>query len=73
MQKSKNQGINVWFWSRNDPAVPPEVRDGVAQVSPSSSWGIPDASFPSDMCDYDSHFNKHQMIFDLTFCVRSSE
>jgi len=68
MQKSASQGINVWFWPRDDPGVPPAVKWGSDTVLPSSSWGLPDAAFPLDSCDYHSHFNDHRIVFDLTFC-----
>jgi hypothetical protein len=69
MQKTAADGINVWFWSRTDPTVPDEVRSGRNSVSPDSSWGWPSAAFPSTSCDYASHFNAHEIIFDLTLCV----
>jgi len=68
MQKSSSQGINVWFWSRGDPSVPSAVKDGCDMITPSLSWGLPDAALPFDSCDYDSHFNAHQIVFDLTLC-----
>ena len=38
------------------------------------SWGIPAANFPflPNYCNYDEHFDAHQIIFDLTFCVSLS-
>ena len=35
------------------------------------SWGYPDAHFPMDpdYCDCQQHFDEHQMVIDLTFCV----
>lgn len=71
MQKSATAGINVWFWSRLDPTVPAAVRTGGKWIFPDLTWGLPGATFPSDGCDYASHFNAHQIIFDLTLCVRS--
>ena len=78
MVRTRQDGVRIWFWSRNDPNVPPEIRDmpqrgllgGPPDISPDPSWGNPEASFPlSDNCDYDSHFDAHSMVFDLTFCV----
>jgi hypothetical protein len=39
--------------------------------TPDPSWGIPAADFPMspDLCNYDEHFDAHQIIFSLTFCV----
>ncbi|KAL4249522.1 Glycosyl Hydrolase Family 16 [Abortiporus biennis] len=55
VSRTRAKGVQIWFWSRNDPTVPNEVRD---------------ASFPlqTDNCDYDAHFNAHILVFDLTFC-----
>jgi len=67
MQKSASQGINVWFWSRDDLTVPQDVRYYLDTIFP-ESWGLPNAAFPLGSCDYNSHFNAHQIIFDLTLC-----
>ena len=68
MQKSRH-GIYVWFWSRDDPTVPPAVRFGLDMIFPGVGWVFPSAAFPLASCDYNSHFNAHKMVFDLTFCV----
>jgi hypothetical protein len=68
MQKSPSQGINIWFWTREDPGVPLAVKFGWDTILPCESWGMPDAAFHVDSCDYDSHFNAHRVVFDLTFC-----
>ena len=69
MQKTAEDGISVWFWSRMDSSVPDEVVSGRDSLSPNPSWGLPSAAFPSTSCNYASHFNAHEIIFDLTFCV----
>ena len=69
MQRTCDQGINIWFWSRNDTTVPTSVSEGADTIVPDGSWGIPDATFPPDTCNYESHFDAHQLVFDLTFCV----
>ena len=84
--------MSIWFWARDDPRVPLEVRTpppnpvfgsgsgygagygfGVTPASmyPTAWWGEPDAVFPlaADNCDYGSHFDAHNFVFDLTFCV----
>ncbi|KAJ6593842.1 glycoside hydrolase family 16 protein [Mycena capillaripes] len=64
-----SRGIYVWFWSRNDSTVPIEVSQGLSTVNPDQSlWGVPDAAFPTDSCDCSSHFDPHNIVFDLTFC-----
>ena len=69
MQKSASAGINVWFWSRGDASVPAAVRGGGDWVAPDATWGSPGAAFGNVTCDYESHFNAHSIIFDLTLCV----
>lgn len=72
MERSKNKGIRIWFWSRNDPNVPPEIKEPFDTIEPNSSWGDPEAHFPVETCDYNSHFNDHRLIFDTTLCVSHS-
>jgi hypothetical protein len=69
MRKSREQGVSVWFWARDDPSVPYDVRDSTGEVWPRAEWGLPDADFPTNDCEYDQHFDAHQLVFDLTFCV----
>lgn len=78
MARTRTEGIRVWFWQRDDPTVPQEVETsspefviaGPSTITPNPTWGTPDAEFPvGDWCDYDSHFDPHMMVFDLTFCV----
>ncbi|KDQ55868.1 glycoside hydrolase family 16 protein, partial [Jaapia argillacea MUCL 33604] len=48
------EGVKVWFWSRNDPRTPLEVREGWDDiVGGGLLWGIPQAYFP--MYSLDSH------------------
>jgi hypothetical protein len=70
MRKARDLGVSVWFWGRDDPFVPLEITDGCQDLV-TEQWRRPDADFPMDPdnCDYDQHFNAHQIIFDLTFCV----
>ena len=70
MQKTAEEGVSVWFWSRHDHKVPDEIRTFKDSVSPDSSWGEPSARFLTTSCDYASHFNAHSIVFDVTFCVR---
>ncbi|KAH0589413.1 hypothetical protein H2248_005170 [Termitomyces sp. 'cryptogamus'] len=70
LERSRHKGIKVWFWPRNDDSVPLEVKHDSRMVVP-DSWSEcePDAYFPTGkQCDYDSHFDDHEIIFDLTFC-----
>ncbi|KAF8627596.1 hypothetical protein AX17_006168 [Amanita inopinata Kibby_2008] len=68
MQRSRDVGISIWFWSRCDPLVPWDIKEGLPEVNPSPAWGPPDTYFGFNSCDYDTHFDAHIMIFDLTFC-----
>jgi hypothetical protein len=71
MLKSRNLGVQVWFWPRDSPRTPEEVLGGESLTPDDVTWGRPAANFPMKQghCDYDSHFNAHRMVFDLTFCV----
>ena len=74
MVRSRRLGIKIYFWSRDSPAVPQEILksgSGGGFLYPDASWGVPAADFPMypDLCNYDAHFNAHQIVFDLTFCV----
>lgn len=71
MERSREDGVKVWFWSRHEDDVPRNIRDADTFIDP-SSLGMPSAAFPKDTCDYDSHFNAHKMIFDMTLCVSAS-
>jgi len=73
ISRSQATGIQVWFWARDSPFVPPEICQGAQKgqaVFPSIAWGEPVANFPMlpGFCDYDLHFNAQRMVFDLTFC-----
>jgi len=75
MLKSRDCGIQIWFWPRDSPDVPKEISDGGVfegePLFPNPTWGAPAANFPLDpsSCGYDQFFDAHQMVFDLTFCV----
>ncbi|KAG8971350.1 hypothetical protein FRB90_010525, partial [Tulasnella sp. 427] len=49
MERTSNF-INVWFWARNDPLVPSEIKNGSGQVNP-AHWGKPFANFVNNNCD----------------------
>ncbi|KAI5118460.1 hypothetical protein M0805_006279 [Coniferiporia weirii] len=68
MKRTNADGAYVYFWARNDPSVPEEVKSGGKTINPSDSWGEPEARFPTDTCNWSQHFNAHNIIFDLTFC-----
>ena len=74
MVRSQTLGIKVYFWWRDSVDVPPEIREygsGGGSLYPVPSWGLPAADFPmlSNLCSYNDHFDAHQIVFDLTFCV----
>ncbi|KAJ6499360.1 glycoside hydrolase family 16 protein [Mycena sanguinolenta] len=69
MKRGPACGVSVWFWSRYNSSVPLEVSQGLSTINPDPDfWGVPDAVFPTDNCDYPSHFDAHSIVFDLTFC-----
>ena len=68
MTRSSKDGISVYFWGRNDASVPQDVKSGAKSVDP-TNWGEPEAYFPGTSCDMASHFQEHNIVFDLTFCV----
>lgn len=56
--------IKVWFFPRN--AIPYNIKTGKPEPS---TWNTPQAYFKGGpSCNIDSHFKKHQIIFDTTFC-----
>ena len=70
LARSKEYGIKVWFWPREDVLAPNDVRFNHETVNP-DFWGTPTAFFPTgDDCGYEEHFDAHMFVFDLTFCVR---
>src|SRR5260221_14776603 len=52
MLKSRDCGIQTWFWPRNSPNTPPEITLGGGWngepliANPLDTWGPPAASFP---------------------------
>jgi hypothetical protein len=41
MRRTRNDGIAVWFWGRNDPSVPPEISGSASNLSLSTMSGRP--------------------------------
>ncbi|CCA75236.1 related to endo-1,3(4)-beta-glucanase [Serendipita indica DSM 11827] len=60
--------IRSWFWSRNDPTVPWEVKNPHSFFIGTPFWGLPVANFPNNSCDIASKFSPHHVIINLTFC-----
>jgi hypothetical protein len=61
--------VNVWFYARDDHDVPEVIRSGGSILDPAQIRRVPDAEFPWDQCNYASHFDPHNIVFDLTFCA----
>lgn len=59
-----SNGISIWFFPRW--AIPADITAG-SNPDP-STWGAPAAKFTGSGCDWDSHFNNLQIVFDITFC-----
>ncbi|KAK0209324.1 glycoside hydrolase family 16 protein [Desarmillaria ectypa] len=71
MRRTKETGIQVWFWPRNSWRVPIEVRYPFIFKHigfGTEGWGEPDATFPVKDCDYSTHFDSHKIVINLTFC-----
>lgn len=67
MQLSREAGINIWFKERWELEF--LLKGGGPICVDLFTWGLPDAGFIWNECDFDSHFNAQNLIFDLTFCV----
>ena len=72
MVRTNRDGVSIYFWGRNDGGVPGIVRNGGGEITPDASWGMPQARFPTNNCDFNKYFDAHQIVFDLTFCVCSA-
>ncbi|EAU81590.1 glycosyl hydrolase family 16 [Coprinopsis cinerea okayama7 len=59
--------IKIWFWARDDPSVPDEVKYAAGVVNP-DHWGLPTAFFPDNQCNMNEHFGPHNIVINLTFC-----
>lgn len=72
MSNTQASGIQIWYWPRFSQSIPNEIISGDS-LSPDETWGPPAANFTmvTGYCDYSEYFNTQQIIFDLTFCVRT--
>lgn len=67
----------MWFWARNDPSVPNEVRHAgfasekaiASEINP-ANWGKPYAHFGNNQCDM-SKFQPQNIIINLTLCKKA--
>jgi len=67
MKRTQEEGVQIWFWDRNDWDVPFEIASGLAVLTPEVFRSQPDASFPSTCtCNFDEHFDAHTIVFDTT-------
>ncbi|KJA19486.1 glycoside hydrolase family 16 protein [Hypholoma sublateritium FD-334 SS-4] len=55
--------ISVWSFFRA--AIPTDVTKGAPNPS---LWGEPSAILRNTMCDIESNFTNHVIVFDITFC-----
>ncbi|KAF7970654.1 hypothetical protein HWV62_23350 [Athelia sp. TMB] len=62
-----NNGISVWFWSRNSPNIPAALSSGASTIN-TSGWGEPTAFFPNTDCDIATSFGPANIVINLTFC-----
>jgi len=67
MERTPNS-IKVWFFSRSEPLVPPDLAFGLPIID-TDIWGIPYANFRTNAgCDLDSKFEAANVIINLTLC-----
>lgn len=59
--------LSVWFWPRDYPTVPWEIKYPVLALN-SANWGTPAAYFPDTSCDLNKYFAENNIIINLTFC-----
>ncbi|KAF9524553.1 concanavalin A-like lectin/glucanase domain-containing protein [Crepidotus variabilis] len=60
--------MKIWFWSRNDPTVPAEVKSKYSAVVNPSTYGIPYAYFPNTQCEFNKYFKENNLVINLTLC-----
>ncbi|KAK0421627.1 glycoside hydrolase family 16 protein [Armillaria borealis] len=58
-----DDGISIWFFSRDD--IPTDI---TSQSPDPSSWSTPSAFFPSTSCSISDHFYDHSLTIDTTLC-----
>ncbi|KAH7888712.1 glycoside hydrolase family 16 protein [Phlebopus sp. FC_14] len=64
MERDGKKGISMWFMQRSTDSLLRDVIDPNV-----ISRSTPDAFFPTqENCNYQEHFDDHQIVFDLTFC-----
>ena len=56
-------GISIWRWAHGS-----APGDALADSPSPSNWGPPSAQWGGVGCDWDSHFQNHNLLFDTTFC-----
>lgn len=59
----------MYYWSRHDSSLPLGIATGSPTLTPSKSWGTPEAVFPTTHCDFNRYFSAHSIIINLSFCV----
>jgi len=62
-QWDPSSGINMWFWPRGK--IPADITNNAPNPA---GWGLPYAKWTFGGNCPSSHFQNHQVIFDLTFC-----
>ncbi|KAF5335812.1 hypothetical protein D9611_009637 [Ephemerocybe angulata] len=67
MSDSKSYGPEFNAAGGGCAKVPAAVKNGAKNVDP-STWGTPQAYFPSTSCNLNKHFGPQNIIINLTFC-----
>jgi len=58
----RSTGIRVWTFPRSN--IPADILAGNPTTA---NWPLPDFDFGGSQANIPSHFNQHQIIFDLTY------
>lgn len=72
MEKNHEKGISVWFLKRCDMPFTDDHEPNIDLVllsTPDAYFPVRDEEWPDCICDYSDHFDAHEIVFDLTFCV----
>ena len=58
-----SSGVSIWRWGRGN--TPSDVLG--SNPNP-AGWGQPASQWAGSGCDWDSHFQNQNLVFDTTFC-----
>ncbi|KAF9525044.1 concanavalin A-like lectin/glucanase domain-containing protein [Crepidotus variabilis] len=60
-------GINIWFWSRDN--IPSSIGSSGDSIESQDDWGTPVANYPSGSeCDISKSFGPQKFIYNISLC-----